>query len=650
MADLKTIPALKSAINTRIYTNENYEVSAQDIQDSFTDTIDTLRSLGITSTTYGDLETKVSNSELSPGAFYSFEYEAKHYIRNTSITPILNIDVPTYPANGIKETLIVQAISVNSFSFDAISLDYPSDEIKYDFSQNFVLDLNDVPTATAKTGEITYRKAKDQLGDISAYYDIRNDWTAHFALDPTSITVAHTDTSVSKSKGNVIYLTTPGAWGGNSLETGYYLVTQDNTDLTVDIQNPNYSELLKPVSSYENSYFTQSQDNSNIPVDLSSVVYSQSIDISTCYGIEIGHDCTNLFIQNAQNIKIKQSSSSITINEASSIDINDAYNIVLKQCQLINFDFNIGDITAFGLNNANFKNGSREFLLESSENIEIGIASSESKILSSYDLTIGSNCVSINDIDSTGNTLGSGCSNIFLHNSNSNKFDQNCTTIQVYGGSNNTFGSGCSTINFLGDRDFLIGGTGFVSPYSEMNFNTFGSGCENITFNALGGRGNYFGDECKNLSFTDPNPLAATNRLVGCSFCRGIQNKSFEAVMHGCSFIVPNQETATITPTEFRSQLLVIDDTTDNNNVKYYTESETQTGGYNYPNSIGIGFVDPSLFFAQGAENNNGDPIKGDVAIITGKAYIWTYNGYPLNATMSIRTAPSGDPTLSLNR
>ena len=183
-----------------------------------------------------------------------------------------------------------------------------------------------------------------------------------------------------------------------------------------------------------------------------------------------------------------------------------------------------------------------------------------------------------------------------------------------------------------------------------MNYNSFGSGCENISFNALGGRGNTFGDECKNLSFTDPSPSASSeNRLIGCDFCRGIQNKTFQAVMHGCSFIVPNQETATITVNDFKSQVLHIDNSSGSGLSKSYTESDVESNGYNFPNSTLVAYIDSDIPYLSGTTNNDGDPIEDSVVRISGKAYIWTYNGLPLNSTLSIRTAPENDPTASLN-
>jgi len=225
-------------------------------------------------------------------------------------------------------------------------------------------------------------------------------------------------------------------------------------------------------------------------------------------------------------------------------------------------------------------------MIFSGARINLGVSNSDCYFSSSSDINTQGLCVELLCLSSSKNTvknngvslfmirnaddnnIGSSCGAITLGNSVHNDFKSDCTDVEIYSGGHNRLAQGCNVINLLGELDNahtgddvqlggdgLPAGTDYYSPYSEMAYNTFGVGCSNITFSILGGRGNTFGDECKNLSFTTGNAEDPW-RLVGTHWVRGVQNKTFRSIIHGVSFLVPCQETQTITENDWFAQVI----------------------------------------------------------------------------------------------
>ena len=132
---------------------------------------------------YDDLLTKVTNSELKPGARYLINEFAQAYnIFDSSTGTIIE------EQTGVLEPIIVTAASTNSIYKEAISTLYPKDIIHYslDLIDNRDIGFGDgagTPCANFK-GMIYYRE--DTVQNVSTHYDFRNVKFRRWAVDATA--------------------------------------------------------------------------------------------------------------------------------------------------------------------------------------------------------------------------------------------------------------------------------------------------------------------------------------------------------------------------------------------------------------------------------------------------------------------------------
>jgi hypothetical protein len=621
MADLGSKSALKISIDNKVFTNTNYEVSAEDIRSSFEDTIDTLK-LGIVAmASYADLKTLVTNSRLEPGMWYSFPYETKHVIPETTI---LNTASTGY--SPITETLMIQAKTTSTFFHQAKSLNYPSDDILYDFTLDSAQSPNDRP------GYIYYRHNK--VSDIEAWFDVRNRVVVRYPLDLSGIAYV----SGAVSRGNTVKDTVAGLLK-ISLKSG----TSDINDF----------RKLEDINIIDSTLYSKNDtvdfSSTSIPVSSSGASYSQSIVNSTNVHLAIG--CDNILINGCTSVVANRNTvSQATIVNSSNVEMGSSNaQIVISGCSMVDLGDNNSDVYLFSSNRVKLGSNVTTSLIVSSNDTAVGGGTIGVFIKSSNGNSIGSNCTSLMmNRTSSNNIISQNCSGITLGNSVSNVFDPGCSDIQIFSGGENKFGAGCDTINLLGELDSAFTGGGYYSPYSEMLRNSFGVGCSNITFDTLGGRGNQFGDECRNLLFTS---AGLGYRVIGCSFARGIQNKTFEDIVHGCSFIVPCQVTATITSAKWYAQAIWLnaDDTVGTVKERTWQENNVSSAG-----NLMIGYQQTgTTFFGSTAKNSDGTTASGfrvQSNMPTGHAFIWTTDGYPLSSTLTAGLTKAGDPTTSLNR
>lgn len=107
--------------------------------------------------TYANIKTLKDNSQLKGGSWYLInDYRTIHQITNTN-----NINT------GDLEPLAVFAVDNNSFAPEAVSPQYPTDILYYNFDDVLAED-----GTTTRNGFITYRK--DVVRKLEAYYDWRN--------------------------------------------------------------------------------------------------------------------------------------------------------------------------------------------------------------------------------------------------------------------------------------------------------------------------------------------------------------------------------------------------------------------------------------------------------------------------------------------
>lgn len=662
MADLGSKSALKTSIDAKIYTNTTFQVSAEDIRSSFEDTIDTLCGNVVVVGSYANLAILVNNGSLIAGNIYVFPYETVSRV-GSDTNNMLNTASPGY--TPIIENLAIVAKNTNSFFGQARSLEYPKDIIVYDYNDN-----NEPVTVTARSGFIKYRRDVDR--NIEAFFDFRNNIVARKGL---STSIHEVTTTASKAKGEVIYYNV----ASSTVSAGWYFVNITSTDIKTDAEAN--SDVLSAISQINENMYSQNIyiGTTLLQVDSTTVAYHQSLD-SLSKNIIIKQNTTDVLLVNSSDINIGQNVTKTTINASSDAEVGSScFSVVIKSSTSTIIDSSCSDIFCFLATNNNIGWLSNKYLGISSLSTSVGSNSSRVvSISSSQSNEVGDGCSSIYFLrDASYNVLGKNNANITIFKGSNNSFESSCSSIQIYGGSNNRFAQSCTLINMLGDRDETLGlGAAYTSPYSKMDNNTFGTSCANITFDKVGGRGNTFGDECANLTFT--SALDVTWRLVGCDFCRGIRNKTFKRILHGLSFIVPNQATVVITEQDwYVPQLFVGTRRPTSVTDPYYHDGKraTSTGSINNSNSnpIHIGYARIGGFwdqrnvpaggqdeskaqYASGAENGTANNsthaemmLHGISAQPTNKAWQWTNDGYPLLINFIASNDTDGDPTSDID-
>lgn len=164
MADRGSKSALKTFIEQYyVYTNASNEVSADDVLQAFTDTIDTLNegTAFYEDTTYNDLITLIGSGGLTKGAMYALDYECIHRIAGTTV-----INTASAQYSQVIEKIIVTATDIDKINPWVHSLTNPDDLILWDHALALAED-----GVTARPGKIIYRL--DQVNELSAHYDWR---------------------------------------------------------------------------------------------------------------------------------------------------------------------------------------------------------------------------------------------------------------------------------------------------------------------------------------------------------------------------------------------------------------------------------------------------------------------------------------------
>jgi len=497
-------------------------------------------------TTYSGLTGLTTTSSLTPGATYVFPYETIHEVVGAGQ---LNTTTPGY--TPIIENLAVKASSVNTFFKEASSVENPEDKIMYDFTLNTV-------SGTTRPGLIYWRK--DTENDIEAYFDVRNHIVARYGLNANDILYVSGDVD----RGEMINDTaSTGLWKMSVRDAA----NKDNFRLVEDV-----SAINQPL------YFNDSVNLflNTINYVASGVTYHEAIDGISNTSIKLGVGCTDILVNSSSNVTIGEDVTKVSIVDSDSVIIGkDSSNIVLMDNNTTVCGDGCSEIYSFSNNNGCVgntigNNSSKVLFMEESNYNDISKNNLNTFLHNTSYCQIGTDTASTMLIRVSNYTkIGSDCGGITLGSSIRNRFDSGCADIDIYSGGHNRFAQSCNVINLLGEQDAAYTGGTYYSPYSEMSYNTFGVGCSNITFDILGGRGNQFGDECRNLLFTNPdksvyypipdNSYQTPNlqwRLVGTHWVRGIQNKTFQEVIHGCSFLVPCQEEAIITTNDWYSQVI----------------------------------------------------------------------------------------------
>lgn len=535
---------LLESVKVKVFPNNNFAITGQNLQQGLLDMVETLwrdfeGSSNLVNTTYGDLSTAISGGTLAPGTWYAFEYNNIHSVY---LTTLANTETPGYVA--APETFLALATSPTTISGTVLSVENPFDIIQYDPTQT-QHGMSMVPD----NGSIV--KRHDTENDVEAYFDIRN----HIVMRQ-GVSTAGVPNTATVDRGNIIY---DGLWKV-SIRDGS---AKDNFRLVDDISQFSAYGAIHHANGNNVQVLSQVFDSDTSPV------YTQAFT-GTIAGVKIGKNVNNVKLTNCIYVKVGENATNVTLESCNTVDVAPyVTELIIRQANNIK----IGDACLrnmlFNCDRVEIKTGSINCYLSDSDDIEIGSNCLDILCLKSSKNTFSTNTQYVYLIrQADDNKFGSSCGAISLGNSVNNDFASDCTDIDIYSGGWNRFAQGCNVINLLGELDNaytgdntqldgsgLPAGTNYYSPYSEMAYNTFGVGCSNITFNILGGRGNQFGDECKNLSFTT-GVAADPWRLIGTHWVRGVQNKTFRSVIHGCSFLTPCQETQTITENDWYAQVI----------------------------------------------------------------------------------------------
>tara|TARA_R110000822_G_scaffold2004_14_gene9625 strand:- start:3546 stop:5774 length:2229 start_codon:yes stop_codon:yes gene_type:complete len=532
---------LLDSVKAKVFKNTNFAVTATQTQKALCDMVESMwddlvgGGANAISITYGDLLTAISGNTLITGTWYEFTFNNVHLVPNTLLA---NTETPGYSA--IPETLMVMATSTSTLNGFALSKENKYDVVEYDVTTN-THGTNLVPDFG------TIVKRVDAANNVSAHFDFRNFIVARYSLDKTSIT--HPGGVLDS--GDVVYDTGDPRFKLSVTDGANVMNFRTVQDIT-DIDYPVYTTLPLTVM------------NTSITVDLTSISYSQAIIGASSKNISLGYGVFDIKIEDSYNVEIESYGARVTVLGSSNVKLGQVGIVAIRNCTKVT----IGDcnnIMCDESDNVLIGDSSNVITLLDANNTVVGANVNKVTITNSEGNEVGVSSVSIMIIrESNFNVIAKACGAISLGNSVTNDFGSDCTDIEIYSGGHNRFAQGCNVINLLGEMDDAYTGTDdqqpgspgvYYSPYSEMAYNTFGVGCSNISFNILGGRGNQFGDECKNLLFTK-NDYTEEWRLVGTHWVRGIQNKTFECVIHGVSFLSPCQETVVVTPVDWYSQVI----------------------------------------------------------------------------------------------
>lgn len=480
--------------------------------------------------TYSEITALIGT--LTPGGTYILtDYETKHVVPWTFT---LNVDTPGYTTK--VERLKLTARDDSSFYHEVESENYPMDDILYDFTNNSVL-TEDRP------GLIYWRKDNEYSNE--AWFDVRNQIVARYALDFTGYewVAGQVDREQVVTNNGYVY---------QSVRDG---ASVDNFRLVDDISN-----LMGNIHTSSGiNYF-----GNIIPADLSTISYHEAIGASITSNVKLGKDCIDILIDLVTDVTIGSASSRLTILGSSNVTIGgQAIQCVLQDSGRTSIGSGSNNIFLSTATHVTIGKSSQSMIFKDLSNVKAGDNVQKILLHSSDNTVIGDESISLMVIRaSTNSSFGTNCSGISLGYSSHNSFEQYCSDIEIYSGGHNRFAQGCNVIGLIGELDnghleqvvWPGQAIDYYSPYSQMEHNTFGTGCSNINFYILGGRGNQFGDECKNLAFTKGD-YTEPWRLVGTHWVRGIQNKTFQDVIHGASFLVPNQYSVTVTTADWYAQI-----------------------------------------------------------------------------------------------
>jgi hypothetical protein len=303
----------------------------------------------LSTVTYSTLVSSITAGTLIPNSVYRFPYSTKHLISGTT-AEYNDTSVHYDDGTGVKSTLtpdteylLVRAISNNKIALEAYSESYPRDIIYYDHTLDTTED-----GLESRPGFITYREDPDN--NVSAHFDFRNvlhrRWDMDFTVNrDTEYKAALGDDASSSYNHEIFYKTTGLAGSGGSIPPFVNYDSTGNSTLGfVTTANAGTYRDFKTFVGYDTLLWNVSTGGTekprfkNIHINKSEALAKV---IGSASGLPITGNLTNagvaggaypslanvvIFSRSAENIKIGQNASGITITGRTNSEIEIGHN------------------------------------------------------------------------------------------------------------------------------------------------------------------------------------------------------------------------------------------------------------------------------------------------------------------------------------
>jgi len=311
--DRLTLEALLTSLETIKFnktensTSEKIQKNDKDLAITLWNKIEALEGQSsIVNTTYEDLFSLISNSGLSVGTSYIFEFESIYDVAN------INSRNDTIGEPSVKEFLLVVANSVNTLNVEAISLNHIKDKVFYNPTS--------APLSVGESKGVIYRRIETEA-NIDTPFDFRNHKVARFSLDSSA--VLPLDSTIENAL-------------GSSSNSGFVFQAKsnslicNNTSSNIDFDSTDFEDALL----FENFI---------LPRDTSAITFVDSIDINSCSNIVISanyeyeelindptstsirqlHVSKDLYIKNTSDLNITGKISNSTFIKTHGVTVND---------------------------------------------------------------------------------------------------------------------------------------------------------------------------------------------------------------------------------------------------------------------------------------------------------------------------------------
>ncbi len=492
----------------------------------------------IINTTYNDLTDIVNNSELVAGNVYKIDIQTKQVISGT-----------TAIHTGTTETIYLTASSVNTFSGNVVSEQFPFDTIHYDFFSSFCEN-----GTTPRTGKITFRR---DTNNNEAPFDTRNIVRRNFLFDISLYTPWATATNYNSGQqrleAGVLYRCrvthvsgvfaddlADFLWEDISAINGkeYWLA---NGNFLGDVSHNDGTFTDVPV--FVNTFNTKVGYISNVNDPYGNVGFTN------CTYVTVQDNCKNLRITSGLNFNIGEQSEDLCVTTAfyctTDRRLSSCYlNFVNSRIGHINsMHFIVGSTVDLGLANS-YHNLNGVSISTGVQNSKLLI--SDASTVKTFDyvssIVIQADAI-VNIVKDV--SIGYNSQNIKIYNTKltSAKFGSNCgittgniliTGATVNSTGNLVVGNGCDNISILKDfNNISIGNNSFgISVNTDTTSLSIGDECSDLSFNGILIRNVSIGGTCVGYSFMSGSSVSDTTFGKGCQEI----TINVDSVVDGCVF------------------------------------------------------------------------------------------------------------------